>query len=164
MDFHWQQWTPFWLPLSPADEPGLWEHAEVNRNKVITTLILWIYINLLIAALGKICARAPAPQAVSIHQIRATGGLSGSTTMVMVFVRWFVLFVCLLTHDSSVGRVLPMFQRCYKVSHPGLHHTCVPPVADKKVHVQQQAQRANLSIQLLRSMWKFVFDLPFWSG
>ena len=54
-------------------------------------------------------ARPPTPQAAWVHQIHAAGGASGSTTMVMVFVMWFVLFVRFLTHDSSVGRVLPMF-------------------------------------------------------
>ncbi len=37
--------------------------------------------------LGKICARTPAHRAASIYQIHAAGGLGGSTTMVMVFVR-----------------------------------------------------------------------------
>ena len=62
------------------------DHAEVNRNKLITALILWIYINPSIAALEKICARASAPQAVSIHQIHTARGVGGSTTMVVVFV------------------------------------------------------------------------------
>ena len=79
-------------------------------------------LNYLMAASEKICARTPAPRATSIHQIHAAGGLGGSTTVVMVFVRWFVLFVWFLTRDSSVGYVLPTFKRCYSVSHPGLHH------------------------------------------
>jgi hypothetical protein len=50
----------------------------------------------------KTCDRPPVPPAAWIHQIHATGGASGSTTMVMVFVVLFVLFVqsCLvvITH------------------------------------------------------------------
>jgi hypothetical protein len=39
-----------------------------------------------------ICARLPACQAAWIHQIHAIGGARGFVTMVMVFVRSFVLF------------------------------------------------------------------------
>jgi hypothetical protein len=38
------------------------------------------------AALTKVCARPPASQAAWIHQIHAAGGVSGCTTMVVVFV------------------------------------------------------------------------------
>ena len=55
----------------------------------------------------KVCARPPTPWAEWVHQIHAAGGESSSTTMAMVFVRWFVLFVWFLTRDLSVGRVLP---------------------------------------------------------
>jgi hypothetical protein len=41
----------------------------------------------------KIYGMPPTPLAVWIHQLHATGGVSGSTTMVMVFVMLFVLFV-----------------------------------------------------------------------
>ena len=56
-------------------------------------------------------ARPPTPQAACVHQIHATGtgGASGSTTMLMVFGRWLVLFVWFLTRDSSDGHVLPTF-------------------------------------------------------
>jgi hypothetical protein len=40
----------------------------------------------LIAASEKICARTPAPWAAWIHQIHAAQGVSGSNTMVVVFV------------------------------------------------------------------------------
>jgi hypothetical protein len=44
------------------------------------------------------CARPPTPAgAVWIHQIHAAGGVGGYTTMVVVFVWLFVLFVCFLT-------------------------------------------------------------------
>jgi hypothetical protein len=39
------------------------------------------------------CPRPPTHQAAWIHQIHAAGGASGSITMVMVFVRSFVIFV-----------------------------------------------------------------------
>jgi len=58
-----------------------------------------------------------------IHQIHAAGGVGGSITMVMVFVRSFVLFVWFQTCDLSVGLVVHEFQRCNIVTHPGLHHT-----------------------------------------
>ena len=38
-----------------------------------------------------VCARPPASRAAWNHQIHATGGLVSSTTMVMVFVGYFVL-------------------------------------------------------------------------
>ena len=37
------------------------------------------------AALERICARPPTPQAAWVHQIHAAGRASGSNTMVMVF-------------------------------------------------------------------------------
>ena len=39
------------------------------------------------ASLERTCARPPTPQAAWVHQIHAAGGVSGSTTMVMVVVR-----------------------------------------------------------------------------
>ena len=51
----------------------------------------------------RLCGRPPTPQAAWVRQeIHVTGGAIGSTTMVMVFVMLFVLFVRFLTHDSSV--------------------------------------------------------------
>ena len=69
-------------------------------------------INLFIAltvASGRTCARLPTPQAAWVHQIHAAGGASGSTTMVMVFVRRFVLFVWFLTRDLPVVLVVRTF-------------------------------------------------------
>jgi hypothetical protein len=54
-------------------------------------------------ALEKLCGGPPT------HQIHAAGGVSGSVTMVMLFVMLFVLFVCFLTRDSSVEHVIPTF-------------------------------------------------------
>ena len=54
-------------------------------------------------------AKPPTPQAAWIHQIHAAGGVSGSTTMVMVFVMLFVLFVRFLTCDLSVELVRRTF-------------------------------------------------------
>jgi len=39
------------------------------------------------AASERACARTPTPRAAWDHQIHAAEGVSGSTTMVMVFVR-----------------------------------------------------------------------------
>jgi hypothetical protein len=61
------------------------------------------------AALGHTCARPPTPQAAWVHQIHTAGGASGSTTMVMVFVMLFVLFVRFLTRDLSVVLVVHTF-------------------------------------------------------
>ena len=55
-----------------------------------------------------------------VHQILAAGGVSGSNTLVMLFVMLFALFVRFLTRDSSDVLVVR-----YKVSHPGLHHTTI---------------------------------------
>jgi hypothetical protein len=54
------------------------------------------------AASGRTCTKPPTPQVAWFHQIHAAGGMSGSTTMVMVFVMLFVLFVQFLTRESSV--------------------------------------------------------------
>jgi hypothetical protein len=61
-------------------------NIEVSRNKLIST-IYGIYSITSTAASERICARLPTPQAAWVHQIRAAGGASGSTTMVMVFGR-----------------------------------------------------------------------------
>jgi hypothetical protein len=50
----------------------------------------------LMAATAKVCTRPPTPGAVWIHQIHATGGVGGFTTMVVLFVWWFVFF-CVLS-------------------------------------------------------------------
>ena len=55
------------------------------------------------------CARPPTPQVAWFHQIHAAGGAIGSTTMVMVFVMLFVIFVRFLTCDSSVVLIVPTF-------------------------------------------------------
>jgi hypothetical protein len=54
------------------------------------------------AALERICARMPTPQAAWVHQIHTAGGTSGSNTMVILFVMVFMLFVRVLTHDLPV--------------------------------------------------------------
>jgi len=50
-------------------------------------------LNCSTGALEKICGRPPAPLAAWIHQIHTTGGASGSTTMVVLFVMLVVIFV-----------------------------------------------------------------------
>jgi len=60
------------------------EHAESDRNKLITTLI---YINPSIAALEKICARTPLLSWGGFIKSTPPDGLGGFTTMVVVFVR-----------------------------------------------------------------------------
>jgi len=54
------------------------------------------------AASGHTCARPTTPQVAWVHQIHTAGGASGSTTMMMVFVMLFVLFVRFLTRDSCL--------------------------------------------------------------
>jgi hypothetical protein len=71
--------------------------------------LLNLFIALTVAS-GRTCARLPTPQAAWVHQIHAAGGVSGSITMVMVFVMLFVLFVWFLTRDSSVVLVVHTFR------------------------------------------------------
>jgi hypothetical protein len=56
------------------------------------------------------------------HQIHAAGGASSSITMLMVFVRSFVLFVRIF---SLKGLILPYYKvnRRYFLMHTGVHHT-----------------------------------------
>jgi len=61
------------------------------------------------AAKERTCARPPTPQAAWIHQIPAAGGARGSNTMLMLIVMLFVLFVRVLTRDSSVVLVVHTF-------------------------------------------------------
>jgi hypothetical protein len=61
------------------------------------------------AAMEKVCARPPTPQAASIHQIHAAEGAVGFTTMVAVFGKYYLLVVCFLSCESSVRHVLPTF-------------------------------------------------------
>jgi hypothetical protein len=68
-------------------------NKEVDEHILTSTLIYWIQLNSSTAALDNTCARPPAHQAVWINQIQAAVGASGSITMVLVFVRSFVLFV-----------------------------------------------------------------------
>ena len=82
---------------------------EASINKLISTLIYGIYLIASTEASGRTCARPPTPQAAWVHQIHAAGGASGSTTMVMVFVMLFVLFVQFLTRDSSVVLIVRTF-------------------------------------------------------
>ena len=65
--------------------------------------------NPLMAATKNICAWPPTPRAAWNHQIHTVGGVSGSNTMVMLFVMLFVLFVRFLTRDSSVVLTLRTF-------------------------------------------------------
>ena len=60
---------------------------EASINKLISTLIYGIYLIASTEASERSCARPPTPQAAWVHQIHAAGGVSGSTTMVMVFGR-----------------------------------------------------------------------------
>jgi hypothetical protein len=55
------------------------------------------------SGIGKICGRPPAPPAAWIHQIHAAGGVGGSITLVMVFVRSLCFLCCfwLVTRQSD---------------------------------------------------------------
>jgi hypothetical protein len=94
--------------LLPTDEPYFNKHRD-QQNKLISTLNYCIYYIALTAALEKNCGGPPTPPAAWIHQIHAAGGVSGSTTIVMLSVMLFLLFVWFLTLDLSVGRILPTF-------------------------------------------------------
>jgi hypothetical protein len=101
-----------------------WTRLNIfSRNKLISTLIYGIYLITSTVAQERTCSRPPTPQATWVHQIHAAGGASGSTTMVMVFVRWFVCF-CVVFDSWLVSRARPTYVlEGHKVSHPGLHHT-----------------------------------------
>ncbi len=58
---------------------------EVNRNKLITTLIYDFYYNSSSAALTNPSSGSPAHSVILIHQIHVAGGASRSATMVVVF-------------------------------------------------------------------------------
>jgi hypothetical protein len=59
---------------------------EVENFLLISTLIQQIKQNPSTAALERTCTRPPAPWVAWYHQIHAAGGVSGSITMVVVFV------------------------------------------------------------------------------
>jgi hypothetical protein len=84
------------------------EHTDADRKRLITTLIYQLQLNCLKAALEKVCARPPAPQAASawIRQIDTAGGASGSATIVMVYGRSFVLF-CVVSQLVTPQSGLP---------------------------------------------------------
>ena len=77
-----------------------------QQNKLISTLILWIYWIASRVASERTCTRPPTPQAAWVHQIHVAGGASGSTTMVMVFGRWLCflcVFFLLVTHQLDTS-------------------------------------------------------------
>ncbi len=105
------------------------KHTEVDRNKLIPTVIYWFLQNPSTAASERTWARPPATWMVWIHWIYAAGGASGSITMVVVFVG--CLQCCGWTRDVTSSSYVKRYERitlrlgygCHKVSHPGLHHT-----------------------------------------
>ncbi len=74
-------------------------NIEVDKHMLISTLIYWIYLNPLTAALYNVCTRPPATRTAQIHQIHTAGGASSSITMVVVFVG--CLCCCGLTCDVT---------------------------------------------------------------
>ena len=62
-------------------------NIEATINKLISTLMYGIYTTASTVASEQTCARPPTSQAACVHQIHAAGGVSGSNTMVMVFVK-----------------------------------------------------------------------------
>ena len=82
---------------------------EVERNILISMLILRIYWNPLVAALQQTCARLPAPQAAWIYQIHTTGWPGGSTTMVAVVVT--CLCCCGWTRDVTRPSYVKRYKR-----------------------------------------------------
>ncbi len=104
-------------------------NIEVDRNKLITTLISWIYLNPLIATLDNICARPPAPRVAWNHWIHAAGGVSGSITMVVVFVGclcccgWTCDVMSSLYVKNGTKNNLKTRLTHYFLIHVGMHHT-----------------------------------------
>ncbi len=105
------------------------EHAEVDRNYLITTLIYWFYQNPSTAASERTWARPPATRTVWIHWIHAAGGANGSITMVVVFVG--CLCYCGWTRDVTSSSyvkngtkiTLRLGPRHNILAHPHVHHT-----------------------------------------
>ena len=91
-----------------------------------------IRLKLFNGVLGKYTGKAAHPSAASIHEIHTAGCVSGSTTMVMLFIILVVLCVAAVwsscCHSSNVDKYKRITLRwgygCDKVSHPGMHHTC----------------------------------------
>jgi hypothetical protein len=87
-----RQWMPFWPPLLPAGEPDFNKHS--GRRKYIH---FYTYLLNLTKPFygdpGQYSARPPTPKVVWNHQIHAAGGVSSSTTMVLVF---YVCLCCVL--------------------------------------------------------------------
>ncbi len=98
-----------------AEAAKIGEETTILRSRKYATTAVKL-LNRFVSGLGTNMRKA-------VHPSGGMGGVSGSNTMVMLFVMLFVLFVLFLTPDSSVVLILRTFLRCYKVSHPGLHHT-----------------------------------------
>ncbi len=102
---------------------------KVNKNILISTFIYWFYQNPSTAALERTCARLPTTQTVWIHRTQVAGGVSGSITMVVVFVG--CLCCCGRTHDITsssyvkfgIKITLRWGQQHYFLLHLGVHHT-----------------------------------------
>ncbi len=82
---------------------------ERSKKILISTLIYWFYQNPLTLALKQTWARSPTPQTVWIHWIHATGGVSGSITMVVVFVG--CLCCCGWTRDVTSSSYVKRYER-----------------------------------------------------
>jgi hypothetical protein len=83
---------PFRPPLLQADEPDF-NKTQRSTKEINLYLNLLNLLNRFDSGIEKICGRPPTPWVAWIHQIHVAGGESGSTTMVMLFVMLFVLFV-----------------------------------------------------------------------
>ncbi len=91
--------------------PNSIEH-KVNKNILISTLIYWFYQNPLTAASERTCARLPATWRVWIHWIHTAGGVSGSITIVVVFVGCLCCCGWTLDVTSLAGNVGDMSATC----------------------------------------------------
>ncbi len=128
MGRRWQQWMPFRPPLLPADEPKL-DYTWGWYKYIISYINLLNWTKPFKSDLGNICARPPATQTAWIHWIHAAGGVSGSITMVVVFVS--CLCCCGLTRDDTSSSYvkngtkisLRWGLRHYFLIHLGMHYT-----------------------------------------
>ncbi len=128
----------------------IWLHIEVDKNKLISTLIV---------ESNKILQQRPwtiyALGRPPLHWIHATGGASSSTTMVVMFVvclcfvmRSHLLYVKKVPDHNLKVRILSCYKvnRCYFLIHPGMHHACRVKLAIRRKWVTAQKKVSAPSI------------------
>ncbi len=143
------------------------EHAEVDRNKLMTTLIYWFYQTPSTAVLEQTWARPPATWMSWNHQIHAAGGASGSITMVVVFVG--CLCCCGWTRDVTSSSYVKNGTkitsrwgwRHYFLIHLGVHPTSRCPSKSARRNSMREFQKVWW-ISALLWLVKSRFDGRIW--